>query len=211
MFIFPECGWLPDEHHNVKVQYAHLVRTQGLGIGLRSATDSFVLTHCTSAQATVYIGTNKVCRIVLVCSNWIAVRNWRQRGRASELQAHSSSYIRSTRGLSLLGDYKQNNYVPVRHDVLYSVHCPLRLGHDVLYSVHCPLEWSQVHFTVMTIDSDWTNQPTQPNERAKERTNERTNHPTKPNQTNQPTNQPTKRNERTNQSTNQPNQPNQTN
>ena len=61
----------------------HLVRTQGLGIGIRSATDSFVLTHRTSVQATVHIGTNKVCHIVRVCSKRFAVRNWRQKGRAS--------------------------------------------------------------------------------------------------------------------------------
>jgi hypothetical protein len=84
-FIFPECGGLSYQHHYVKVLYVYLVRKQGFGIGIRSETDSFVLTltHLTSVQATVHIGTNEVCRIGLVFSNWFAVRNWRQKGRAS--------------------------------------------------------------------------------------------------------------------------------
>jgi hypothetical protein len=124
----------------------------------------------------------QICRIFLVC--W----NWTQGGRASYLQAHSSSYIGCPRELLSLGQYKHNN--------------------AGLYNVQS-VEWCLVLFTVTTSDSDWTNQPnqikpnkTQPtNQPTQPKSTQRTNEPNQTKQ--QPTNQPTQRNNQTKQLINQ--------
>jgi hypothetical protein len=72
----------------------------------------------------------------------------------------------------LLGSFKQYKYDPIMHNFL---------GY-----VHCLLEWGRRLFTVLTNDSDWTNQ-TKQNKRASNQPNHPTIHPSKPNQ---PTNQP---------------------
>jgi hypothetical protein len=76
-FIVPESGCLLSQNHNATVQYAHLVRAQGLGIRIRSASSSsaVTLTHRISVQAAVHIGTNVSYRR--------GVWNWTQGGMAS--------------------------------------------------------------------------------------------------------------------------------